>query len=124
MAVNCLITIPIEPRTKKNSQRIIKTGNYYRILPSKAYKLYEQKCRDYIPDLHISTPVNIQARYYMGTHRRVDLCNLHEALCDILAVYGCLEDDNAEIVASMDGSRVFYDKENPRTEILITDAEA
>lgn len=55
----------------------------------------------------------------MPARRRVDLCNLHEALCDVLVKYGVLEDDNSNIVVSMDGSRVFYDKENPRTEVEI-----
>ena len=39
---------------------------------------------------------------------------------DILVDAGILEDDNSNIVAGHDGSRVLYDKENPRTEILIT----
>lgn len=114
------ITIPLEPRTKKNSQRIIKTGDHYRIIPSKAYVEYEDKCKKYVPAYHIDNRVNIKALYYMGSHRKVDLNNLHEALCDVLTKHGCLEDDNSEIIAAMDGSRVLYDKENPRTEVTIT----
>ena len=55
----------------------------------------------------------------MPTRRRVDLCNLHEALCDVLVKHGVIADDNSNIVAGMDGSRVLYDKNNPRTEIVI-----
>jgi hypothetical protein len=36
-----------------------------------------------------------------------------------LVAYGIIADDNSNIVASMDGSRVLYDRENPRTEIYI-----
>lgn len=118
MVIN--INIPIEPKTKKNSQRIVRVGKFFRILPSEAYMEYEKKCRNFIPELHIDEKVNIKAVYYMKTRRRVDLCNLHEALCDVLVKYGCIEDDNANIVASMDGSYVAYDKENPRTVIVIT----
>jgi hypothetical protein len=32
---------------------------------------------------------------------------------------GILKDDNYKIIHSVDGSRVLYDKNNPRTEILI-----
>jgi hypothetical protein len=39
-------------------------------------------------------------------------------------VYGIIEDDNSQIVAGHDGSRVRYDKNNPRTEIEITEMEA
>lgn len=71
----------------------------------------------------IDYPVNIKALYYMPTHRRVDLCNLHEALCDVLVKFGVVQDDNCKIIASMDGSRVLYDKENPRTEVYIEEVE-
>ena len=53
----------------------------------------------------------------------MDLVNLEEALCDLLVAYGVIEDDNCRIVASMDGSRVSYDKDNPRTEVEITKIE-
>ena len=72
---------------------------------------------------HIETinyPVNVQCLYYMKTKRKVDLNNLLEATTDILVKYKILEDDNSKIVASHDGSRVYYDKDNPRTEIIIT----
>ena len=47
--------------------------------------------------------------------------NREEAALDIMGKAGLLKDDNYSVVYSMDGSRVFYDKENPRTEIYITD---
>ena len=113
--------ILIAPRTKKNSQQIIKINGQPRIIPSKAYKQYEKDCKIFIPKIDtINHPVNVKAVYYMPTRRRVDLCNLHEALCDILVRYGVVADDNSNIIASMDGSRVMYDKEHPRTEVTIT----
>lgn len=69
---------------------------------------------------NIDYPINIKAIYYMPSRRRVDLCNLHEALCDVLVSCNVIVDDNSNIIASMDGSRVLYDKENPRTEVYIT----
>ena len=39
---------------------------------------------------------------------------------DVLVKAGTLKDDSCSIVVSTDGSRVFYDKENPRTEVEIT----
>ena len=59
----------------------------------------------------------------MPTKRRVDLGNLQASTCDILVKYKVIADDNCKIVASMDGSKVFYDKDNPRTEITITKLE-
>lgn len=89
------------------------------MIPSKQYKQYEDDCAPFLRATGINGMVNIKALYYMPTRRRVDLCNLHEALCDVLVKYGVIADDNSNIVASMDGSRVLYDKENPRTEVEI-----
>lgn len=119
------ITIPIEPVTKKNSQRIIIVRGRPMILPSAKYAAYEKACALYIHSKGepISTPVNVKCVYYMPTRRRVDITNLMEATHDILVQYGVLEDDNSNIVYSVDGSRVYYDKLNPRTEITITERE-
>lgn len=115
-------TIKVPPRTKKNSMQVIYCKGHPMIIPSKAYKDYEKAADKYMPILEepIHYPVNIKAIYYMPTHRRVDITNLHEALCDILVHYQVLADDHSGIVAAMDGSRVGYDKENPRTEVEIT----
>lgn len=115
-------TINLPPRTKKNHGRIIsnpKTGKPMYI-PSKEYKDYEHDAAWFMPHTEtVREPVNIKALFYMPTHRRVDLVNLEQALLDILVKYDVIEDDNSQIVASMDGSRVMYDKENPRTEVII-----
>lgn len=113
-------TINLPPITKKNHQQIIRVKGRPMVIPSKQYRQYEKDCGPFLPAMEpINEPVNVKAVYYMPTRRRVDLCNLHEALCDILVHYGIVEDDNSKIVATMDGSRVEYDKENPRTEVTI-----
>ena len=120
------LTMPGEPRTKKNSQRILKnhkTGASF-VAPSGNYIQYRNNCLWYlrkcigVPD-PITYKVNVCCTYYMPTRRRVDLLNLLEATMDILVDAGILEDDNSNIVGGHDGSRVLYDKENPRVEIYI-----
>jgi len=119
------IVIKGNPITKKNSQRIVLIGGKPRILPSQKYKEYEARAMLYMPKLKapISDPVNVKCIYFMESHRRVDLCNLMEASHDILVRYGILEDDNCNILWSVDGSRVMYDKSDPRVEIEITRKE-
>ena len=124
-------TIPGAPITKKNSQQILinrATGRPF-IMPSKQYKDYEKAS---LAKLHavkaiqpepIAEPVNVQCLYYMPTRRKIDLCNLIEATCDILVSAKILEDDNASIVVGHDGSRVLHDKDNPRVEVCITSVE-
>ena len=93
------------------------------IIPSQQYKQYEQACGYFIKASEpIDYPVNVKCLYYMKTRRKVDLTNLMEATHDILVRYGVLADDNANVIVSVDGSRVFYDKDNPRTEIYIAKA--
>ena len=118
----CHFTIRLAPITKKNHSTIItnKTTGKLMVIPSKQYKEYEHESAWFMPHIKtIDRPVNIRAVFYMPTHRRVDLVNLLQALCDILVKYSVLEDDNFNIVAGFDGSRVDYDKENPRTEVWI-----
>lgn len=111
------------PITKKNSQRIVTRGRFPKLLPSEQYVRYWMECLRQLSDLGapmISTPVNVKALYYMQTRRKVDLSNLNSALHDILVDAGVLEDDNRNIIAGHDGSRVFHDKDNPRVEVYIT----
>ena len=115
------IVINIPPRTKKNSQRIVIVKGRPIIMPSSLYKQYEKDCQEFIPNIKepINCKVNVKCLYYMPTKRRCDLNNLLEATTDILVHYNVLEDDNYNICAAHDGSRVYYDKENPRCEIYI-----
>lgn len=110
------------PITKKNSSRIVKCGNYHRILPSKAYEKYEKECLLQITGkykLKLDGKYNLKCLYYMPTRHRVDLVNLLEATCDILVAGHVIADDNSKIIVSHDGSRVLYDKVNPRVEIFL-----
>lgn len=123
------VTIPMNPVTKKNSQRILwrwsskKRSRVPYIGPSEAFINYQALCIQYLNKyrkLDIDKPVNCQYIYYMATRRKVDQGNLVNATDDILVHYGILEDDNSNIVKGHDGSRVRYDKENPRVDITIT----
>lgn len=118
-------TIKLPPITKKNSQQILtnpKTGRPF-IMPSAKYKQYEREAGWFLkpmPPRPIECRCNIQCLFYLPTRRRTDLTNLLEAVDDLLVHAGIIADDHYGIVESHDGSRVFYDKENPRTEITIT----
>lgn len=116
-------TIQLTPISKKNSQQIMtnrSTGKPF-IMPSKKYKQYEKDAAYFIPkNIYISTPVNVKCLFYMPTRRVCDLTNMLEAIDDIMVKTGLLADDNFNIVVGHDGSRILYDKENPRTEVYIT----
>lgn len=123
---NMNFVIKLPPISKKNSQQIMinrATGRPF-IMPSKQYKEYEKAAMWFIPKLRqaqpIDYPVNVKCLFYMPTRRKCDLTNMLEAIDDVMVKAGLLEDDNYTIIQSHDGSRVMYDKENPRTEVTIT----
>ena len=115
--------VKLSPITKKNHQMILRnsrTGKPF-VSPSKQYKQYEKDAMRFIPkNEYIDYPVNIKCLFYMPTRRRCDLTNLLEAIDDVMVKAGLLKDDDYTIIVSHDGSRVLYDKENPRTEVEIT----
>ena len=116
-------TVPLPPITKKNHQRILKnfkTGKPF-VAPSEQYKVYESQALWFIPKgMCIDYPVNVKCLFYMPTKRRCDLTNLLESIDDIMVKAGLLKDDSYTIIEGHDGSRVLYDKDNPRTEVYIT----
>lgn len=124
MTYHYIIHLP--PITKKNSQQILtnhRTGKPF-IAPSRQYKKYEQAAMWYLtpkPKDPLSGRYNIRLLFYMPTRRKVDKTNLESAIMDVLVDAKILADDNRNIVAATDGTRVYCDKENPRTEIYIED---
>lgn len=118
------LLLPGQPIPKKNNMRILHTpqGRPF-VAPSKRFEDFQKQAGQAIPEntrIRIDYPCNIECRYFHGDRRRVDLVNLLQATDDILTHYNVLSDDHCKIVAAHDGSRVFYDKDAPRTEITIT----
>lgn len=125
--------IPLDPRAKKNSHRIagsgprcpmcgkfqkqfIRNGSTATEFAFRAAQYLQPK-----PVKPYGQQVHLIYRIYTGTRHKKDDLNLYEALDDILVKERILEDDNRNIIRSRDGSRVLYDKDNPRAEIYIYD---
>ena len=121
------ITIPVVPRSKKNSQQIIINPRTKRpmIIQSKLYTNFERECGLYLKKYkcNIDYSINLKVEFYVPDKRRRDIANYIEAIQDILVKYEVLKDDNYNIVNSLDGTRIHVDKENPRVEIEITKLE-
>lgn len=115
------VVIPIEPKTKKNHQQILKNKNTGKrfIAQGPAYQQYEKQALWFLRPLGIDYPIHIKYLFYRKNKHRVDLTNLMEAINDILVKKGTIKDDSFNIIVSLDGSRVLVDPENPRTEVYI-----
>lgn len=118
------ITIPVVPRSKKNSQQIIINPRTKRpmIIQSKLYTNFERECGVYLKKYksNIDYSINLKIEFYVPDKRRRDIANYIEAIQDILVKYEVIKDDNYNIITSLDGTRMYIDKENPRVEIEIT----
>lgn len=118
-------TVPVKPATKKNSGQIVMRGKDPVLLPSKTYLKFEKDCLPYFIHVRnavglIGYPVNIECRFFTESKRKIDLPNLLNAVDDAMVKAGLILDDNRDIVAGHDNSRVYHDKFNPRIEIKIT----
>lgn len=119
-------TIPVRPATKKNGMQIIQIKGRSILIPSKQYKQFEKDCLPYLYRVKdtagvINYSVNVQCVFFTETKRKIDLPNLLNAIDDAMVKSGLIVDDNRDIIAAHDGSRVFHDKFNPRIEIKITE---
>ena len=118
------IIIPIIPRSKKNSQQIISNLKTKRpmIIQSKLYANFERECGLYLKRYksNIDYSINLKIDFYVPDKRRRDIANYIEAIQDVLVKYEVIKDDNYNIITSLDGTRMYIDKENPRVEIEIT----
>ena len=124
-------TIPVHPVTKKNNQQIIpyrtKNNKIRHIpIPSKQYEEFERDCLPYFYQVKgavgvVDYPINMQCIFYVGKRLKYDLTNLLEAIDDTAVKSGLLLDDNRDIIAAHDGSRVYYDKSAPRIEVKLTE---
>lgn len=123
--------IPLDPRTKQDSQVIAGSGPKCPICRKPAKQFIRQsyasttfsfKAARFLfpkPKEPIGGTVRLVYRLYMETRRMVDDLKLYAALDDILVKEKILKYDNIRIIRDRDGSRVLYDKENPRAEIYI-----
>lgn len=133
--------LPVEPKTKKNSpmfswrkrpynikigRKIVWTIPYTPfIVPSKGYNEFENEVLPFLNRVKAETgcinyPCNVKALFWVKVRRNYDLTNCNEALHDAMVKAGLLVDDNRDFIGGTDGSRVFYDKLNPRIEVTIT----
>lgn len=134
-------TLPVEAKTKKNHPMFawrkrpyaIKIGRVVVmripftpfIIPSKGYSEFEKEVIPFFERVKAETgtvnfPINMKVIFLVKRRGNYDLTNLLEAIDDAAVKSGLILDDNRDIIAGHDGSRVFYDKLDPRIEVTIT----
>jgi len=113
--------------SKKNSKQIIinkKTGKPM-IISNKNYYNWVRDNKVLFADTEIPKwkyPVEIHIWLYRKSHHRFDWNNISQAITDFLVDVGVIEDDSAEYCIPI-YENYYYDKENPRAEIIIKEIE-
>ena len=109
-----IIKLPLMTRPKKNSQQIIfnKLTGKPIIVQSKYYHEFEQNCAYFLKRYAqgINYPINLKCTFYVPDRRKRDVVNLLNAIQDVLVKYGVITDDNYNVVAGVNGSRIIYEK--------------
>ena len=120
-----IIKLPLKTPPKKNSEQIVYKNGRPIIIQSQRYLNFERECGYFLNShkKHIDYPVNLKVIFYTPDKRKKDIVNLLNAIQDVLVKYEVLEDDNYNIVASVDGSRIIYEKGREETIIEITKLE-
>lgn len=114
-------------RPKKNNMKPIRRGNRTYIVQNERYQLFSDlfdleiiKQKNKIPVEPIHDRCNVQMVITRGDKRKTDLVNNENAILDKLVDNKILKDDNYNIVCSMDGSTMKYEKDVNKIYIKIT----
>ena len=119
-----IIRIPLQCRSKKNSQQIYINQKTHKpfVSQSELYKQFERDCGYFLKKyaMNINYSINLKCTFYVKDRRKRDIVNLLNAIQDILVKYNVISDDNYNIVNSVDGSRIVYERGREETVIEIT----
>jgi len=115
------------PRKTKEAKKYIINLNYYlhwkHFVVNDIKIQYTKNLQSKLAGLNFCGKVKLHFRLYQGTKRRVDRANvlsIHEKFfCDALTKYGCIRDDNDEMIEETRYTSGPVDKLNPRVEVII-----
>lgn len=91
------IRLPFRVASKKNSKRIITTGRYPRMIPSKYYVEFEAKAIKYLEEnysnIKFEGAVYIDYKFFMKGKLDADADNLEAGINDVLEKTGIIDND-------------------------------
>ncbi len=119
--MNLRLYIPVTPRTKKTSNRVMRFGKFNKVMPSEAFIDFQNAALPHLveqfrPRESIATPVNVRATFYRDANRG-DLVGYMTALADVLERAGVVAND--KWIMGWDGTRLDKDAARPRVELVI-----
>jgi len=102
----------------KNNER-----NWHFIVSNKIKQVYKDALREQLEGLTFAHPIKLKLVYFKASNRRSDRTNVlsqHEKFAaDAMVEFGCIPDDNDDVILSSHYSGGTLDRENPRVEIRV-----
>ncbi|TXH08894.1 MAG: RusA family crossover junction endodeoxyribonuclease [Spirochaetes bacterium] len=116
--------IPGQPVVKKNNQKVVWRNGKPMKINTPAFRLWHANAIKELhlwsrPSVPIDYPVIMQVEFYMRSRRRVDISNLYEGIQDVLSEMNVIMDDSCIVIIGHDGSRVYFDPDNPRMRVKL-----
>lgn len=118
------LTISGEVPSQKNGKRIVRNGNFTRIISSQRVldwksSAIEQLREQFNGFVVTNYPISMSIIFFYGTKRRKDLDNSAAGVMDALVKAEVITDDNVNYVDCLTLQYGGLDKENPRVEIYL-----
>lgn len=118
------VTLP--RKTKADRKMIINLNNYrnwHYIINNQIKEIYTEQLKDQLSNLKITGQIKLRFILYKASNRISDRSNVlsiqEKFFCDAMTHYGCILDDNDEIIVSTTYLSGGIDKENPRVEVYV-----
>ena len=128
--VSMPLFVMLPRKTMADKKAIINLNNYRNwsfFLSNDIKKLYAAEAKPKLEGVKFGLPVKLTFKLWKKTKRLTDRANvlcIHEkAFCDAMVQFGCIPDDNDEFIVSTKYITGGIDRENPRVDITMQEAE-
>ena len=113
-------------KTKADKKAIINLNNYpnwHYITYNQIKQVYKKELSDQLEGLKLKGKIDLTYIYFKGNNRSADKANVlavqDKFFCDALTHYGCIEDDNDNVIGDIKFTDGGIDKADPRVEVII-----
>ena len=126
VVITCPLSVMLPRKTMPDRKYIINKNNernWHYIVSNKIKQVYKEALREQLEGLTFTYPIKLKLVYFKASNRRSDRTNVlsqHEKFAaDAMVEFGCIPDDNDDVILSSHYSGGTLDRENPRVEIRV-----
>lgn len=128
MKIKLPLFVVLPRKTKADRKMIINLNNYrnwHYITSNDTKTKYKEALESQLKGLKFESPICLEFILYKGSNRKSDRSNVlsiqEKFFCDALVDFGCIEDDNDDIILKTTYTSGGLCKEDPRVDVYIVD---